>query len=104
VIIAEGSVEAPIRFRGAGASAGYWTGLILGIQVGGGSRLSYVEIAHAGGAADAACLLLRNPVEVTNSSFSDCAGYGVLRGELDLGDYATGNTFTNMGVGNVGAL
>jgi hypothetical protein len=45
-----------------------------------------------------------DPVEVSNSSFSDGAGYGVLREELDLGDYVTGNTFTNMGVGNVGAL
>jgi hypothetical protein len=104
VIIAEGTAEAPIRFRGAAASAGYWTGLIFGNQVGGGSRLSYVEIAHGGGGSDSACLLLRNPVDVTNVTFSDCAGYGVLREELDVTDYATGNTFTNMGTGSVGTL
>jgi hypothetical protein len=101
-LIAEGTAAAPIQFRGASATAGFWTGLVVGNSAAGGSRLSYVRIAHGG--AEGACLVLGGPVVVNDSAFSDCAGYGVLRAAADTTDYATSNTFTNVGAGNVGTF
>lgn len=97
-VIAEGTAAAPIRFTGLDEIAGYWRGLIIGSNVVSASKLDYVEVGHAG----AACLTVHNPVIVTNSTFHDCTGYGVLKDADDVSDYTLTNTFTSTGTGNVG--
>lgn len=97
-LIAEGTAAAPIRFTGLDEVAGYWGGLIIGTAVVSASTLDYVEVSHGA----ASCLRLQSPINVTNSTFASCTGYGILKDEDDATDYAPTNTFTAVGTGNVG--
>jgi hypothetical protein len=99
---AEGSDEAPIRFVGLEPVAGYWGGVELGSNMATSSHLSYVQIQHGGGSTMGACLRLSSAVEIENSSFSNCAGFGLLHPTGDLSDYASGNTFEGNVSGAVG--
>jgi len=99
-VVAAGTAAKPIRFRGSDSSSGYWEGLVVGDNVPSASKLDYVEVS--GG--QAACATFRSSIAVTHSTFSQCTGYGLLKRSTDTRDYETGNTFTAVGSGNVGAL
>jgi hypothetical protein len=101
-LTAEGTAEAPIRFVGLEPVAGYWGGLELGSNMVSSSHLSYVEIQHGGGSTMGACLRLSSAIQVENSSFSNCAGFGLLHATGDLSDYAVSNTFDANVSGAVG--
>jgi hypothetical protein len=84
-LIAEGTTERPIRFSGAQQSPGDWTGVLLEANSI-GSRLAFVEIAHAGidawccDSSRAAAGLLIDPgaeVSIQDTSFRDNSGYGI---------------------------
>ena len=100
-IMAEGTEEEPIVFSGADDAAGHWVGLVIGNGVVSSSTLDYVEIHDAGGGSPDAALVIRNPINVTNSTFANSAGWGILKDDEDLTDYATGNTFTDNASGDV---
>lgn len=100
-IIAEGTAEAPIRFTGLDETAGYWGGLIIGSNVLSASKLDYVEVGHTG-SAGSACLTVHTPIAVTNSTFFNSSGYGILKDTDDATDYAPTNTFTATAAGTVG--
>lgn len=99
---AEGTADAPIRFIGLEAEAGYWGGVELGSNMASSSRLSYVEIRHGGGGTMGACLRLSSTVEVANSTFGNCAGFGLLHETSDISDYAASNTFEGNVSGGIG--
>lgn len=96
-IIAEGTAAAPIRFTGLDEVAGYWGGLIIGTNVLSASKLDYVEVSHAA----ASCLRVQSSIDVTNSTFSNCTGFGILKDAEDPNLYTETNTFTAVGT-NVG--
>lgn len=91
-VIAVGTEEAPIRFTGADEVAGFWPGLTIQSNVLSNSEFNWVEIGHGGDA----CLTLRQPFNVTNSHFFDCAGAGILKLDSDTTDYTDGNTFAGV--------
>jgi len=59
-----------------------------------------VDVKHG----KAACLSLKMPAAVTNSSFSSCTDYGILKNADDAGDYESTNTFADVGKGKVGTF
>jgi hypothetical protein len=99
---AEGSADAPIRFVGLEPVAGYWGGVELGSNMASSSHLSFVEIRHGGGSTMGACLRLSSAVEVENSTFGNCAGFGLLHETGDTSDYAVSNTFEGNVSGGIG--
>jgi hypothetical protein len=99
---AEGTADAPIRFVGLEPVAGYWGGVELGSNMASSSHLSFVEIRHGGGSTMGACLRLSSSVEVENSTFGDCAGFGLLHETGDVSDYAISNTFEGNVSGGIG--
>ncbi len=104
-LVAEGTADDPIHFTGLDTTTGYWRGLVVGQNVLSSSLLDHVEVSHGGGAtSNPACLQLRTAITVTNSSFVDCGGFGILKDDADAADYTVTNTFTNMGSGSVGTL
>lgn len=101
--VAVGTVDEPIVFRGREDQVGYWTGIDMRADVTPQTALDYVEIHNAGKAGSAA-LTLQGPVDVTNTTITKSAGYGILHDSSDSTDYATTNTFTDNADGAVGAL
>ncbi len=87
--VAEGTEDAPIRFTGADEVAGFWPGLTVQSNALSGSKFDWVEIGHGGDA----CLTLRRPLPVTNSTFFDCEGVGILKLASDTSDYTESNSF-----------
>lgn len=99
-LTAIGTATAPIRFEGATATAGFWPGLTIGPSVLSSTKLDYVEISHG----RSACLILNSAVSVTNSKFSNCTGYGILKRTAITTDYTATNTFSAVPSGNVGTF
>lgn len=98
-IVAVGTADAMIAFRGETAAAGSWDGIVIGANVTPDSKLDHVEIQHAGGGLlFAAALTLQTDISVSNSSFVDSEGCGILKLDSDETDYVSTNTFTNVGV------
>jgi hypothetical protein len=98
-LVAVGSADAMIAFRGETAVAGSWDGIVIGANVTADSKLDHVEIQHAGGGLlFAAALTLQTDISVSNSSFADSEGCGILKLDSDETDYVSTNTFTNVGV------
>ncbi len=102
-VIAVGTAQSPIKFRGVDPVAGWWRGIVVGKNVLSSSKLVHVEVLHAGqnGGAD---LEVRRPLMVTDSHFGLSAGYGILREMSDPTDYVTPNTFADNTLGDVGTL
>jgi hypothetical protein len=97
-IVADGSADAMISFHGESAGAGVWQGIVIGSAVSAESSFDYVEIRDAGGGSLAAALTLESAIEVTNSSFVDSEGSGILTLTADATDYASANTLTDVEV------
>lgn len=97
-IVADGTSDAMISFHGASADAGAWQGIVIGSAVSAESSLDYVEIRDAGGGTLAAALTLESAIEVTNSSFINSEGSGILKLTTDTADYASVNTFADVQV------
>lgn len=104
ILDAEGSADSPIRFVGLEPEAGFWGGVELGSNMASSSHLEYVEIRHGGGSSMGACLRLSSSVEVENSTFAECAGFGLLHETGDASDYAISNTFESNISGGIGIL
>ncbi len=102
-LIAVGTAEQPIVFRGRDPVAGWWRGIRINGNVLSNSQLDYVEIGH-GGQNDGANLYTRRPLNVTNSHFHDSAAYGILKESDDSTDYLGPNTFSNNPSGDVGDI
>lgn len=86
-IVAVGTDEEPIVFKGVDESPGSWEGLFVNGNVTSDSKLEYLTVAHAGNSSSAAesyALELNAAVPVSNVTFEDIAGYGV-------GVYGKGN-------------
>jgi hypothetical protein len=97
VVLAEGTAIDPIRFQGRSSD---WSGLIVGPNVSSLSEFDHIEVI---GGRDA-CFSALTPVSVTSSTFVSCLGFGIGHLAGDATDYATSNTFTNVGTTNVGVL
>lgn len=99
-IVAEGSSDAMIVFRGQTDQAGSWIGLSIGGNASAESSLQYVEIRNAGEATAegevGAALTLEASVEVSNSVFAESPGCGILAPATDESDYASVNTFVDV--------
>ncbi|HEX2881407.1 MAG TPA: hypothetical protein VHO25_17885 [Polyangiaceae bacterium] len=98
-IVAEGSSDAMIVFRGETDQAGSWFGLSIDGNASAESSLQYVEIRNAGEAAEGevgAALTLEASVEVENSVFAESPGCGILKPAEDESDYASLNTFVDV--------
>jgi hypothetical protein len=99
-LVAEGTATAPITFSGSSAMPGTWQGVVIGSKVKSNSRLSYVQIAHAGTATGSA-LALNASIPVTNSKLSQSAGYCLIKEAGDTRDYLATNTFDMCALGNI---
>jgi hypothetical protein len=99
-VIAVGTQDAPIRFSGFQEKAGFWAGLSTGSKLSASSKFAFIDVRHG----KAACLTLKMPVAVTNSTFSSCSGYGILKNVDDTSDYESSNSFANVASGKVGNL
>jgi hypothetical protein len=98
-IVAEGSSDAMIVFRGKTDQAGSWFGLSIDGNASADSSLRYVEIRNAGESAEGevgAALTLEASVEVENSVFAESPGCGILAPADDESDYASLNTFVDV--------
>jgi hypothetical protein len=101
-IVAEGSEEAPIEFLGAQAEAGHWEGIVIRSNVASDSSFTHVEIGHAGGGlGSTANLTLAKAIDVSNCTFFESAGYGLIKDGDDPTDYTTSNVFTDNVSGSV---
>lgn len=86
-IVAVGTEEEPIVFKGVDEAPGSWRGLHINSNVTSDSKFEYMTVAHAGAAgrpADGYAVELNAAVSLTHVTFDDIAGYGV-------GVYGTGN-------------
>tara|TARA_R110002096_G_scaffold46676_6_gene124805 strand:+ start:19331 stop:21667 length:2337 start_codon:yes stop_codon:yes gene_type:complete len=97
-LTAEGTAAAPIVWRGATATRGYWRGIFT--ETTNSNRLRHVEIRHAGSdyvycCDDVAALVVRGGrMTLENSTISDSGGCAVYAGPN--ADFAeTGNTFSS---------
>jgi hypothetical protein len=99
-IVAEGSSDAMIVFRGETDAAGSWVGLSIGSNAAAESSLQYIEIRNAGEAMVegemGAALTLEASVEVSNSVFAESPGCGIMAPAADESDYASVNTFVDV--------
>jgi len=102
-LIAQGTAEAPIVFRGRDPVPGWWRGLIIRQNTLSSSKLEHLEIGHAG-YNNGGNLVLYRPLPVVSSRFHDSAGFGIKRSKDDVSDYLSGNTFANNASGNVGQI
>lgn len=99
-LTAEGTEDDPIVFSGVEAEQGFWEGLIVRPNVLSSSSFDWVQISDGG--SSGACLDLQRDLSVTNSMFSNCAGYGILKEADDDTDYTDTNTFSDNELGDVG--
>lgn len=89
-LVAVGTADAPITFKGLDPVGGAWVGLYINSNVTSDSSVEYVTIEHAGDATDpesGAAIHLNAQASVSNCEFNDIAGYGVIVG--GEGDPAT---------------
>lgn len=106
-LTAMGTMAAPIIFRGAADTAGFWEGLILERNVRTDSKLDHVQVSHAGKAGGAALTIqgINAPfIPVTNSRFSKSAGFGIRKAAANTSTYLDTNTFEATAAGTVGTL
>ncbi len=106
---AVGTEASPIRFKGAGATAAYWKG-ILCLSPSNRNAIENAEILNAGsssiaggGLASLAVYGEGATISVRQTRISGSGGYGILVGygaKLNA-DAATGNTFTNNAKANI---
>jgi len=99
-VVAVGTADAPIRFTGYQEKAGFWAGVSTGSGLSASSKFSFIDVRYG----KAACLTLKMPAAVSNSTFADCSGYGILKNIDDASDYEASNSFANVGSGKVGNL
>jgi hypothetical protein len=98
---AVGTAEKPIVFRGATETVGFWGGLVLNGQVRAASRLSFVQIGHAGQGVGGAALRLAKATDVSNCRFFASTN-GISKLASDTTNYAAnGNTFEGITGSNV---
>jgi hypothetical protein len=101
-VTAVGTATQPIKFRGEQALPGFWTGIVLGSSTLSNSKFDYIEVDGAGGATNGAALKTEIAVTITNSKFTNSAGYGIDKKREIATDYTLGgNTFTSCALGNV---
>ena len=105
-IIADGTMEAPIRFYGKAPEVGYWTGMRIDSK-NGSNLFNYVSVEHAGGdkletfSEPANVLVHSGRLKVNNSTFASSGGYGIAdSNETDFTEFNT-NLFEN---NNSGAM
>lgn len=80
-VVAVGTEEAPIVFKGVDETPGAWAGIYVNNNVTSDSKFEYVTVEHAGNTADTedgAAIYLDGAVAVSNCTFNDIAGYGVI--------------------------
>jgi hypothetical protein len=80
-VVAVGTEEAPIVFKGVDETPGAWAGIYVNSNVTSDSKFEYVTVEHAGNTADTedgAAIYLDGAVAVSNCTFNDIAGYGVI--------------------------
>jgi hypothetical protein len=101
-LTAEGTVDAPIRFRGLDPVPGSWKGIYLNASVSSSSSLRYVDVAHGGGDTSyPASIYLELTVPVDHCNIHDGSGYGISKRVANATDYASMNTFANIALGGV---
>ncbi|UCE60854.1 MAG: hypothetical protein JSU63_03710 [Phycisphaerales bacterium] len=105
---AVGTADVPITFTGAETTSGYWRGLRFYHSNSDQNRLDYVTIEYGGGYWDGNLYLASTAsepatVEVTNSSFTNSATYGIyIDADSTINDdVETANTFANNASGDV---
>jgi hypothetical protein len=95
-LLAVGTEEAPILFKGEQPQAGFWQGIEVADSALGTTQFTSVQISEAGGSdGQGAALLLRQPINVEGCTFSNSAGYGILKLEEDATDYTLANSFVD---------
>lgn len=80
-VIAVGTEDAPIVFKGVDETPGAWAGINVNSNVTSDSKFEYVTVEHAGDTANTengAAIYLDAAVAVSNCTFNDIAGYGVI--------------------------
>ncbi len=113
-LIAEGTSEEPIEFRGTTQSTGWWRGIHLHETQSANNSLDYVDITHGGRAAAANqydpgfALMLGAPQDstaenvtasVTNTTLRQSAGYGLFISPNSELTSFSGNTLTENDLG-----
>ena len=106
---AVGTEQAPILFTGAQAVRGYWWSVNLDDSNHADNRLDHVVFEYGGGTAhdaDSACLRVIADssgvtMNITNSTFRECQGYGLYLAASAVLPEFSGNTFTQNTLGPV---
>lgn len=101
-IVAKGTAERPITFKGGKSNAGYWDG--INIKSGLDNIMEYCVIDGGGSSESWACVYVDSDAKITlnNNQFSNSGSYGISRYKKDNTKVkGTGNTFTNCALGNV---
>lgn len=101
-VTAVGTQAAPIVFKGATNTAGFWKGIRVQRSVTSNSKFDYVQVSDAG-QGPTGQLELDATVSVKNSKFSNSPGWGIRHKSSDTSDYKTSNTFEGNASGDVAA-
>jgi len=93
-----GTPDSKILF--SARDSGNWGG--VSAELGATVQLDHAVIDHAGGggALDGA-IIAKTPIQLTNSTISNSASWGLKKADTDLTDYLTGNTFAGNVSGDV---
>jgi hypothetical protein len=96
-VVAKGTADKPIVFRGDADSAGYWKGILVETGVRTDSAFDYVKIMNAGRSTGAAIVFSAH-IPLTHSTIDKSAGHAVNVLNTITADYAATNTFNNIGL------
>lgn len=101
-LMAVGTPEKPILFRGILEQAGYWDGIVIGGNVSSASKIEFVNIGDGGGGRTAgANLHLHAAISVVNAKLYGSATYGMIADADFPQDYEHANTFVANVMGTV---
>lgn len=103
-LVAVGTQAKPIVFKGAEPGAGFWSGARIRPTASTNSVLEWVEFHDGGGEVLDAALQLELVLPVSNCTFTESAGWGLLKDDADATDYEAQNTFESNANGAVGSL
>jgi hypothetical protein len=104
---AQGTAALPIQFLPApnpyySGCDTHWIGMTVQTSSAWFDHVVFDRAGYGYAGAVSAALRAELPVTVTNSTFSNSCGWGILHAASDLTAYATSNTFTANSLGNIG--
>jgi hypothetical protein len=88
-----GTEDAPVVFRGASPTPGYWGGIVVGANVTSASNVEYLDVRYGGG-GDSYALDVQAPITVTHLNL-DANESGARIGETGLSEDSSAWTILN---------